>query len=147
VFLADGIGRGLVQVRISGSALAGFAGMDLRGLPLSCLFAAESRPLLAEVLEQVLSGQALAELDLGADRGRTGTAIARLLLLPLADAGGRAQVLGVLGMAEGPPGRCKLQILARRTERLVRPAAPAPDHREHAPPIARRGHLALVHSA
>ena len=33
VFIAERIGRGVVQVRIAGSGLADFAGLDLRGLP------------------------------------------------------------------------------------------------------------------
>ena len=70
VFLAERIGHGLAQIRVAGSGLADFAGTDLRGLPLSCLFAAESRPPLAQSVERVFAEPALAELDLGSDRGK-----------------------------------------------------------------------------
>jgi hypothetical protein len=140
VFLAERIGRGLLQVRIAGSALAEIAGIDLRGLPLSCLFAPEARPGLADVVEAVAAGSRLAELDLGSDRG-TGAAVARLLLLPLADGPDRRLVLGCLGHA-GLPARAKLQILRHSEERLdLPPATPAP-----AAPVPRHRHLTLVHS-
>lgn len=148
VFLAEGIARGLVQVRIAGSALAELAGTDLRGLPLSCLFAAEARPILAEVLEGVLSGQGLAELDLGSERGQRGAASARLILLPLRDPEGRSLVLGAFGWADGAVPYGKLQVMARREERLSLPvAAPMPQDTPEPAPIRQRGHLALVHSA
>jgi hypothetical protein len=146
VFLAERIGKGLVQIRIAGSALAELGGTDLRGLPLSCLFAAESRPLLALALEEVLAGPAVAEIELGSDRGRTGIAAARLVLLPLEDGGSRRQLLGAIGFAPGP-GAGKFQILARRSERLTLPPEPAerPEPVPAAPPPAgRRGHLRLV---
>jgi hypothetical protein len=143
VFLADRIGRGLVQVRIAGSGLSEVAGMDLRGLPLSCLFAPEARPDLAEVVEAVSGGTLAAELDLASDRGN-GQPVARLLLLPLADGPDRRLVLGCLG-SSGIPPRSKFQILRRIEERLVfapQPsAAPLPQ-----PTLRRHGHLTLVHS-
>lgn len=145
VFLADRIGRGIAQVRIAGSALTEFAGIDVRGLPLSCLFAPESRGLLADTMEKVFTGPALAEIDLGSDRAPG--PLARLLLLPLDDETGGRLVLGVMGFAEETPARCKLQILSRREETLTLAPAPVVDIPQAAPPIMRRGHLALVHSA
>lgn len=144
VFLAERIARGLVQVRIAGSGLAEVAGMDLRGLPLSCLFTAQARPQLAETLEGVAQGKALAELDLALDRGN-GQAVARLLLLPLCDGPDRRLVLGCLGTAGHlPTGR--FQILSRQEERLTLPvAAPAPE--PAAPlPLRQLRHLSLVHA-
>lgn len=144
VFLAERIGRGLVQVRIAGSGLAEFAGMDVRGLPLSCLFAAESRPQLGVTLERVFEEPAVAEVDLGSDRSAGGGLVARLLLLPLADEGGAKLVLGAVSFAPGPTARCKFQIRSWRDERL--PRAPEPKAEEPAgQPIRRFGHLSLVH--
>lgn len=144
VFLAERIGKGLAQVRIAGSGLADFAGLDPRGLPLSCLFASESRAVLAEALEHVFAAPALCEIDLGADRGTQGIVIARLLLLPLKPSGDRRQLLGVVGFAPGGVARCKFQVLARREERLVLPPAPLPV--AEPAPARRRGHLTLVHT-
>lgn len=145
VFLAERIGRGLAQVRIAGSGLADFAGMDVRGLPLSCLFAADSRHQLGLSLERVFEAPAVAELDLGSDRAAGGALVARLLLLPLAEEAGAKRVLGAISFAATTPARCKLQIRSWRDERLV---LPEPEIIE-APvqPIRRFGHLSLVHTA
>lgn len=145
IFLAERIGRGLVQLRIAGSGLADFAGADVRGLPLSCLFTPESRPLLAQTLETVLTSPAIAEIDLGSDRLGGGALFARLLLLPLADRTNDRLVLGAVGFS-GAASPCKLQILARREQPLPSLqqstiATPLP-----AQPIRQKGHLALVHS-
>jgi hypothetical protein len=86
VFLADRIGRGVARVRIAGSALTDFAGTDVRGLPLGCLFNAPSRERLSDTLEQVFAGPAVGEIDLGSDRMLGGGLVGRLLLLPLDDA-------------------------------------------------------------
>lgn len=145
VFLGERIGRGLVQVRIAGSGLADFAGMDVRGLPLSCLFAADSRALLGQRLEQVFETPAVVEVDLGSDRAAGGGLVARLLLLPLAEDRGARQVLGAIGFAGQMPARCKFQIRSAREERLIKPEIEA----RAAPvaPIRRFGHLSLVHTA
>jgi len=146
IFLAERIGRGLVQLRIAGSGLAGFAAMDVRGLPLSCLFTPESRPLLGQTVESVFDNPAIAEIDLAADRLGGSALIARLVLMPLADQGGRKLVLGAMSFAAGAKA-CKLQIRARREETLsttaAEPMTPAPPPQ----PVRRFGHLALVHSS
>jgi hypothetical protein len=148
VFLAERIGNGLAQVRVAGSALTALAGTDLRGLPLSCLFTSESRPLLASALEEVFAAPAVAEMDLGSDRDRTGLAIARLILLPLEDDGDCRQLLGVVGFGPGITA-CKLQVLGRRSERLTVPSRAAIQTPLVPGPAAcvtgQRGHLRLVH--
>ena len=144
VFLAERIGRGLVQLRIAGSGLAEFAGMDVRGLPLSCLFAAESRAQLSVTIERAFAEPAVAEVDLGSDRAAGGGLVARLLLLPLADEGGTKLILGAISFAPGPTARCKFQIRSWRDERL--PRAPEPQSAAPAaPPVRQFGHLSLVH--
>lgn len=147
VFLADRIGRGIAQIRIAGSGLTEFAGLDVRGLPLSCLFGAESRGLLADTLEKVFIGPAVAEIDLGSDRAPGPAPVARLLLLPLDDEAGGRLVLGVMGFGEQAPSRCKLQILSRREEALQVAPPPVVETPPATVPLRRRGHLALVHSA
>jgi hypothetical protein len=143
VFLAERIGRGLVQVRIAGSALVEFAGTDLRGLPLGCLFAADSRPQLAITVERVLAEPLAAEIDLGSDRDGGAGPVARLVLLPLAEENGARLLLGAVGFAGPPAARCKFQLRGWREARLMPP--PAPDTERPLQPIRRFGHLALVH--
>lgn len=146
IFLAERIGRGLVQLRIAGSGLAGLAGMDVRGLPLSCLFTPESRPLLGQTVESVFDSPAVAEIDLAADRLCGSALIARLILMPLADQGGRKLVLGAISFAAGARA-CKLQIRARREETLSTTAADPVTPVPQPQPVRRFGHLALVHSS
>jgi len=157
VFLAEAIGRGIVQVRIAGSALTEAAGMDLRGLPLSCLFSANARPQLADALEPVINGLAATELELGAGSGKV---IGRLLLLPLVDGRDRRLVLGCLGHAKGAMRpHLKLDILHRTEERLgKRPnlaspelalpdlSMPKPALADLPTPVRRLRHLTLIHA-
>ena len=143
VFLAERVGRGLVQLCVAGSGLADFAGMDVRGLPLSCLFTPESRPLLAQSVEAVFDWPAVAEIDLGAERGEA--MAARLLLLPLAELSGKKLLLGAVSVAPGAV-RGKFRVRARREEALP-PRTEAPVEPPEPQPIRRFGHLALVHSA
>ncbi|WP_160147711.1 PAS domain-containing protein [Tabrizicola flagellatus] len=147
VFLAERIGRGLVQVRIAGSRLADFAGIDLRGLPLSCLFTAESRPQLGLMVERAFAAPAVVELDLGLDRAPATGLVARLLLLPLADEATCRPILGALGFVAGAPAHGKLQLQSWRDEALPQQLPAIPPATEPAParPIRRLGHLALVH--
>lgn len=145
IFLAERIGRGLVQLRLAGSGLADFAGTDVRGLPLSCLFTPESRPLLAQSIETVFDGPAVAEVDLGSNRPDGDARVARLLLLPLADLSGQNLVLGAISFAPGA-ARGKFRIRARREE-ILPPRPEAPLEAPEPQPIRRLGHLALVHSA
>ena len=146
VFLAERIGRGLVQVRIAGSGLADFAGMDVRGLPLSCLFAPESRAQLGVTLERVFDLPAVAEVDLGSDRAGGGGLVARLLLLPMADEDGAKLILGAVSFAQGSAARCKFQIHSWRDERLSLASDPQPQA-PVAPLVRRFGHLSLVHTS
>lgn len=140
VFIAERIGRGVVQVRIAGSGLADFAGLDLRGLPLCCLFTPEARPVLADVLEDVINTPSLSELDLASDRG-DGTTVARLLLLPLADDMDRKLVLGALSFGDSRAQRCKFRVMRRQSEKVF----PTPSKPDTQPPAPAFGHLRLVH--
>lgn len=143
VFLAERIGRGLAQLRVAGSGIAAFAGTDLRGLPLSCLFSAESRPQLGLLLERAFETPSVLELDLGLDRAAASGCVARLLLLPLADAGPCRPLLGAISFASTVPTHGKLQLRSWRDEALLL-TSPQPCE---APvqPIRRLGHLSLVH--
>ena len=148
VFIAERIGTGLVQIRIAGSVLNEVAGMDARGLPLSCLFVPEGRAGLASVVDRVFNDPIAAELHLQSDAATGRPALqGRLLLLPLLGSdGARTLVLGCLGL-QGQIGRHPRRFTILRTvqERLlaqipVSDDLPAPAERP-------RCHLRLVHSA
>lgn len=158
VFVAERIGRSLLQLRIAGMALADLAGLEMKGLPLSSLFLPEARPQLADVVEAVLTRPQVAELHLEAECGIGRPALrAQLLLLPLRPLpAGQALVLGCLASA-GDIGRSPRRFAISRiaAEPLDQPSAlptvirPAPSPAQAIPqvPQKRHPHLRLVHSA
>ncbi len=157
VFIAERIGAGLVRIRIAGSTLHDIAGLDLRGLPLSCLFQPDARPRLSTLIERVFSNPIAAELHIAAEQGVGRPNLAgRMMLLPLLDTdGSRTLTLGCISFTGGV-GRAprRFGILRAVEENLIT----APDHSlPHAPrdrrepPVAaapvRPPHLRLAYSA
>lgn len=140
-FLLQRIAPGLARFRIAGLALHDLTGMDLRGMPLSCLFDSASRTRLQPLLEQLFAGPALLTLDLALPQGLgRGERAARMILLPLADAQGQATLaLGALSCAEGRsrlPATFSLRGAARERLPCAAPSCP--------PSPARFPHLRLV---
>ncbi|WP_431299938.1 PAS domain-containing protein [Tabrizicola sp. BL-A-41-H6] len=149
VFLAERIGAGLAQVRLSGTRVNELSGMDVRGLPLSCLFHPDARGELSRVVEGVFKGPRGAELHLTARKelGRPLLA-ARLLLLPLLDrAGDCTLLLGCIDIG-GEIGRAprRFDILRSVEERLLCAADPAPEPAAQSAKAA-QSYLRLVYSA
>lgn len=97
-FLLERIAPKLGKLRLAGQHLNQIMGMEVRGMPLSALFAPSAREELGELLAGVLDGPATAELSLRpVRRGTAAGAEARMLLLPLRDRDGRVtQALGGL---------------------------------------------------
>lgn len=158
-FLIERIGPGLAQFRIAGMAFLDLTGMDVRGLPLSCLFMGEARPRLQLELERVFHGPSILSLELEAPKSFTRPSLgAHMVILPLADRGGNCtQALGCLDLrgAIGKAGR-RFAICDALTQNVVQPARPAPEDSAFqgislpiaAPRNAAKGaHLRLVHSA
>lgn len=153
VIVAERLGAGLAQIRIAGNVLSELTGMEARGLPLSCLFAAEARSRLGALVERVFAAPIAAELHLEAERGFGRRALeARLLLLPLLDGTGqRSLLLGCL-VPDGDIGRapCRFRIVRAVEERLLLAVAPQQPAIAVPAPVVKamqRGHLRLVHSA
>ena len=170
-FIGERIAPGHVRLRVAGSHLADLMGMEVRGMPLSALFAADDRPALAETLEGVLDAPATATLGLVSDAGFGRPKLeGRLTLLPLAsDMGEASRVLGALeaegrlgraprrfriaeralaplaGTAEGPDGTETARDAAPRHE-ATPPAGLAEEGAGYTPPPRRKGapHLRLV---
>ncbi len=142
VFLAEPLGKGIAHLRFAGSTLASIAGADLRGLPLCCLFSAEARETLAEVVECVAADRRLATLVLTLDRCCV-QPVAQLLLLPLTDGPEKRLVLGCLGSNLVPP-RSRFRILRRIAELPVVPRTSASETVGIGATPSRR-YLKLVH--
>jgi hypothetical protein len=161
-FILERVAPRVARFRLAGMQLSDLAGMEVRGLPFSTLFSAESRAEAAEVLDQVFVGPAIAEMVLSAPAGYgQGALDARLILLPLrSDLGDVSRALGCL-VAEGAIGRAprRLDLAgltvaplgAGKAEGAARPT-PAPsrglaeDSRPFEGPKPAHGHLRLVKS-
>lgn len=163
-FILDRIAPGIGRFRLAGMHLNDLMGMEVRGMPVSALFAPAGRDQLTSALESVFADPAIAELSLAADTGLGKPALAaRLVLLPLrSDAGDINRCLGALvsdGMIGRTPRRfnlCESRLIAIRAlrEGASDPAA-APGFAESALPFAppapltpeqRRAQLRLVRS-
>lgn len=105
-FVLERVAPQVARFRLAGQHLAGLAGMDVRGMPLSCFFTPGARAPLGAVLEHVFDAPAVAELALRPEARRTGAGPeARMLLLPLDGGWGEVnRALGVL-VADAVPGR------------------------------------------
>lgn len=105
-FILERIAPGLGRLRIAGSHLTELMGMEVRGMPLSALFASDSRDGLSDALEEVFTGPARAELSLRADTGIGKPELeARMILLPLkSDLGDINRAIGCL-VTHGSIGR------------------------------------------
>lgn len=105
-FILERVAPQVARFRLAGMHPSDLAGMEVRGMPFSILFSAEARPQIAEALEQVFTGPAIAEVSLAATAGFGHAALeARVILLPLrSDLGDISRVLGCL-VTEGALGR------------------------------------------
>lgn len=157
VFIAERIGKGMVRIRIAGSALAELGGVDLRGLPLGCIFHPDSRARLSTLVERVFDGPAAIEMRVDAERGVGRPNLdGRLLMLPLLDTDqSRTMILGCFAF-NGEAGRAPrpLSIRFASEDRLAVPAqSTLADIRqpklpaENSPAAATNSHLRLVYSA
>lgn len=123
-FILERIAPRQGRLRIAGRHLCDLAGTEVRGAPLSALFAPESRAALGAALAAVCDDPAAAILTVGAARGigRPGLE-GRLLLLPLLDREGRrSRLLGCLE-TEGRLGRTPRRLTVEETDLRPIPVA------------------------
>jgi hypothetical protein len=130
-FVLERIAPGLARFRVAGRLLNDLAGMEVRGMPLTAMFAGPARDDLAVILETVFAAPATAELTLRSERKLAQPAIeARMLLLPLkCDRGHVSRCLGAV-VATGRIGstarRFVLEETRTRALREVPDSAPRP---------------------
>jgi hypothetical protein len=158
-FILERIAPQVARFRLAGMHLTDLMGMEVRGMPLTALFAPVARVHVAETVEQVFAGTAVADLALVAETGFGKPPLAaRLLLLPLqSDLGDISRALGCL-VAEGHIGRTPRRFdIAEATMTAIR-GAPAtagptvrsqpgfaePQRRYDMPSGSGRSHLRLV---
>jgi len=104
-FVVERIAPGIARFRLAGHHLNDLAGMEVRGMPLSCFFTPAGRDKLSAVLEHMFDAPSVAELTLKGEAKRGSAPLeARMILLPLrSEQGVVDRALGVL-IADGPVG-------------------------------------------
>lgn len=152
-FILERIAPGIARFRLAGSQLVDLTGSEVRGMPLSVLFAPESRPALSEAIEGVFSGPEVLHLSLAGERSLARPPFrAEMVVLPLkSDLGDVTRALGCFSTS-GPLGRTPRRLVIRSLERKdllaggSAPSAPPPEAAEGATlrPIPGAPHLKVV---
>ncbi len=155
-FVLERVAPGVARVRIAGAHLADLLGMDVRGMPLTAFFVPDARARIERAVEAVLGDAQVADVTLTGERGIGRPALpARLLLAPLANAGGRGmpRLLACLE-SHGTIGRAPRRFAVEQMQmrRIVASADAAPAPAEPAAPVSvaparasgRAPHLRLV---
>ena len=124
-FIVERIAPGIARFRLAGSFLVDLMGAEVRGMPLSILFAPGSRGELSEAVEGLFGGPEIVRLDVSGERGLARPGLrASMLLLPLkSDLGDISRALGCISTV-GEIGRTprRLEIRAMGRTDLVAPA-------------------------
>lgn len=119
-FILERLATGLARLRIAGSHMTEFLGMEARGLPMSMIFAPESRETLADALEAVFDEPAVVRFSVVSDPGFGRPELTGgIVLLPLrSDLGDITRVLGGVSLTGGigrTPRRLKIVDQSRRS--------------------------------
>ncbi len=123
-FLLERVAPTVARFRLAGMSLVDLMGMEVRGMPLSAMFAPADRKKLAEALQQVFATPATLDMTLEAERGIGKPALsARMLILPLGQSDDeRPQALGCLALS-GEIGRNQRRFHVSTLRHEVLPAA------------------------
>lgn len=118
-FIVERIAPGFARFRLAGSYLVDLMGAEVKGMPLSMLFAQGSRKRLAEAVEGVFAGPETLRMQVAAERGLGRPTVAgEMVLLPLrSDLGDVTRALGCLA-TEGEIGRAPRRLQIRAGERV-----------------------------
>lgn len=161
-FILEHIAPGVGRIRVAGMHMSDLLGMEVRGMPLTAMFAQGSRDTLSRVLQSVVSDPKVVDLSL-VDIGGIGRPQlrAQLYLAPLASHTGCVpRVLGCLqaiGRIGRTPRRFTVEHVQMRRIAASKPAAdpgkpPLPDSAfaedaaPYSPPRGARPKLWLVKS-
>jgi len=105
-FIAERIAPGVTRLRVAGMHLTELMGMEVRGMPLSCLIAPPARDAFALHLVDLFDGPAALRMELHSPAGFGRPALrGTLVMLPLSsDLGDISRALGCL-VTRAPLGR------------------------------------------
>lgn len=155
-FLIERIAPGIARFRIAGMVYNDLMGMDVRGMPVSCLFLGAARDRLQLDLERVFRALSIVGYDLLAERSLGRAALrGRMQILPMLGQQGTSDLaIGCLEI-DGEIGRSprrfaitnsRLEAVQGRSALPAPPAGPQDASPLPRPPRARPGmaHLRLV---
>lgn len=156
--MLERVAPGVARIRLAGMAVNDLMGMEIRGMPLTAMFAPASIGRVSDGLEALFAGPAILDAEIEAERGFGRPRLeARLMLLPICSLPGICDLaLGAFAF-RGEPGRPPRRFMVSRLLReplmaaspLRRPLA-VPMPAGHAPRLADPGrprpHLRLVTS-
>lgn len=136
-FILERIAPRIARFRVAGAHLNDLMGMEVRGMPLTSIFAPATRVEMAPLIEQVFLTPAVAEFDLRGEPGAGRPAlVGSLVILPLrSDLGDVSRALGCL-VTRGPIGHAprRFDVTGRRLVPLghdmAMPAASYPIDRQ-----------------
>jgi hypothetical protein len=153
VFLVERIAPGHARFRLAGMHLHDLMGMEVRGMPMTSVFAPEARARFSEAVEQVFTTPAVLDLWLEAERGIGKPALeGRMILLPVTGTTSEPDLaLGCLateGSIGRNPRRFAISGLVREPLRVQAAAFAEPEAKADFTPRPPRGvpHLRLVSS-
>lgn len=136
-FILERVAPRVARFRVAGAHLNDLMGMEVRGMPMSSIFAPATRVDLVPLLEQVFLTPAVAELTL---RGEAGMGrpplVGSLLILPLrSDLGDVSRALGCL-VTRGAIGHAprRFEVTDRRMIPIHAEGLPAPATGQHHQP-------------
>lgn len=116
-FLMERIAPSMAKIRVAGTHLNDIMGMQIAGMPLSCLIAPPDRERFGEAVMRLFADPAIVRLDLAAEGGFGKPDLeAHMILLPLrSDFGDQTRALGAL-ISHGRIGRTPRRFTLRHIE-------------------------------
>ncbi|MBV7393296.1 PAS domain-containing protein [Mameliella sediminis] len=116
-FLMERIAPTMAKIRVAGTHLNDLMGMQIAGMPLSCLVAPSDRERFGEAVAHLFADPAIIRIDLVAEGGFGKPDMeAHMILLPLrSDFGDQTRALGAL-ISHGRIGRTPRRFTLRNVE-------------------------------
>lgn len=116
-FLMERIAPSMAKIRVAGSHLNDIMGMQIAGMPLSCLIAPPDRDRFGQAVASLFADPAIVRIDLAAEGGFGKPDLeAHMILLPLrSDFGDQTRALGAL-VSHGRIGRTPRRFQLRHVE-------------------------------
>ncbi len=116
-FLLERIAPGMAKIRVAGGHLSDIMGMQVTGMPLSTLIAAEDRDRFADAIKTMFADPAIVRLTLAAQEGFGRPAIAgQMIIMPLrSDFGEVTRALGAF-VSDGRIGRAPRRFAVRSVD-------------------------------